>query len=340
MSSDETPNAPVPDEAPKGHPVDPAQARHGREAAESAADVSRREALREKAKQVSARQSRRRVLTRVGIGVGALAIVGAAAFAITNTVVPEVTSETRVPAGFVDGGFTVNGRDVTAMIDSADATPTPTPTPTQEPEAEETPAAEPVQIRVYVDYLSAESGEFERANAARLARWVEGGDVTLSYHPVALLTPKSNGTKYSQRAVAAAACVATHAPEAFPSFNHALLLDQPEPGTAGYTDEQLADLAVASGATNERNVRECIELAPYLDWARQTTNEALDGALPGTDGVTLAGAPLILVDGEAYVGSLDDPAEFTQFVLTVESDAYLSTPSPTPTPSGSATPAE
>lgn len=338
MSSDETSNAPAPDERPEGEPVDPAQAPDAREAAETPAEVNRREALRAKAKQVSARQTRRRLLTRAGIGVGALAVVAAAAIAITNTVVPEVTSETRVPAGFVDGGFSVNGRDLSAMIASAEATPTPTPTPTEQ--AEQTPETGPVQIRVYVDYLSAESGEFERANAARLARWVEGGTVSLSYHPVALLTPKSNGTKYSQRAVAAAACVATHAPDAFPSFNHALLLDQPEPGTAGYTDEQLADLAVAAGAANERNVRECIELAPYLDWARETTAQALDGSLPGTDDVTLTGAPLILVDGEVYVGSLDDPAEFTQFVLTVESDAYLSTPTPTPTPTESATPSE
>ena len=55
---------------------------------------------------------------------------------------------------------------------------------------------------------------------------------------------------------------------------------------------------------------------------------------------------MVLVNGEQYVGALDDPKEFAQFVLTSASDAYYSTPTPTatpsrratPTPSGSATP--
>jgi hypothetical protein len=42
---------------------------------------------------------------------------------------------------------------------------------------------------------------------------------------------------------------------------------------------------------------------------------------------------MIVVNGEAYVGALDDPAEFSQFVLTVASDAYYETATPTPSPS-------
>lgn len=42
---------------------------------------------------------------------------------------------------------------------------------------------------------------------------------------------------------------------------------------------------------------------------------------------------MIVVNGEAYVGALDDPSEFSQFVLTVASDAYYSTATPTPAPS-------
>lgn len=289
----------------------------------------RRDALRAKAKQVTAKQARARVLWRVAAGVVIVGALTAAGIAITNTVVPEVTGETQVPRGFVDGGFTVDDVDLSSM---ADATPEATPAPTEEPEPSETPAEAPVQIRIYVDYLSEEAGVFEAANAAQLAQWVTGGDVSLTYHPVAMLTAKSSGTKYSQRAVSAAACVATHARDAFAAYNHELLTNQPEVGSEGYTDEELADLAVAVGADNTRAVRDCIEGQDYAAWARETTTEALDGALPGTEDVDLVGVPLILVDGQAYVGSLDDPAEFTQFVLTVESDAYLATPTPTPTP--------
>ena len=41
---------------------------------------------------------------------------------------------------------------------------------------------------------------------------------------------------------------------------------------------------------------------------------------------------MIVVNGEAYVGALDDPSEFSQFVLTVASDAYYATETPTPAP--------
>ena len=46
---------------------------------------------------------------------------------------------------------------------------------------------------------------------------------------------------------------------------------------------------------------------------------------------------MIVANGEAYVGALDDPAEFSQFVLSVASDASRATASPTPT--ASSTPA-
>ena len=42
---------------------------------------------------------------------------------------------------------------------------------------------------------------------------------------------------------------------------------------------------------------------------------------------------MILVNGKPYVGALDDPKEFAQFVLTIASDAYYSTPTPTASPS-------
>ena len=55
--------------------------------------------------------------------------------------------------------------------------------------------------------------------------------------------------------------------------------------------------------------------------------------LPDTDDVALTGTPMVLVNGTPYVGALDDPKEFAQFVLTIASDAYYeATPSPTPTP--------
>ena len=45
----------------------------------------------------------------------------------------------------------------------------------------------------------------------------------------------------------------------FFAFNNALLTQQPDVDSDGLTDAELADLAIASGATTPKVVRECIE---------------------------------------------------------------------------------
>src|SRR5690606_9533408 len=112
-------------------------------------------------------------------------------------------------------------------------------------------------------YLSPASGDFERANARQLSGWISEGAVTVTYHPIALLTASSNGTKYSQRAAGAAACVATHSIEQFYGFNHDLLVQQPAVDSDGLTDVELAELAIAVGVDNSKLVRGCIEERRY-----------------------------------------------------------------------------
>ncbi len=146
-----------------------------------------------------------------------------------------------------------------------------------------------------------------------------------------MLTAKSNGTKYSLRAASAAACVATHSPDTFFAFNNALLTQQPDVDSDGFTDAELADLAIASGADSPKVVRSCIEEQSFATWAKEATERALKG-LPDTDDVALTGTPMILVNGTPYVGALDDPKEFAQFVLTIASDAYYKESGETPTP--------
>ena len=96
-----------------------------------------------------------------------------------------------------------------------------------------------------------------------------------------------------------------------------------------------ATLAQATGLDDPKVVRACIEDQSYASWAKAATEQALK-ELPGTDGVALTGTPMVLVNGTQYVGKLDDPKEFAQFVLTVASDAYFKG---TPTPTPSSTPA-
>ncbi|MCK2037556.1 thioredoxin domain-containing protein [Microbacterium sp. SSW1-49] len=314
MSSDETPNVPTPRNS--------------------------REAVREKAQQVHAQQSRARLMRRIIIGAIAVVAVGAIGTAVTLAVSAQVSKPQLSPTGMDGDGVIVTNLVPSASNGDALATPTPD---ASDAGAEETPTPEPtaserVDIHIYVDYLSPDAGEFERANARQLANWITEGAVTVSYHPVALLTASSNGTKYSLRAAAAAACVATHSPEQFYAFNHDLLDDQPKVGSDGLSDVELADVAGAVGVDNPKAVRSCIEDADFVSWAKEATTRALDGPLAGSDDLVLTSAPMIVANGEAYVGALDDPSEFSQFVLTVASDAYYETATPTPAPT--ATPTE
>lgn len=319
MSSDETPNVPTPRNS--------------------------REAVREKAQRVHAQQSRARIMRRIIMGTLAVVAVGAIGTAVTLAVSAQVSKPQLSPTGMDGDGVVVSELSAAAASDAGTATPAPDSSgaaapsePSAEPSAEPT-ATQKVDIHIYVDYLSDDAGEFERANARQLTNWISEGAVTVTYHPVALLTASSNGTKYSLRAAAAAACVATHSPAQFYAFNHDLLDDQPEVNTDGLSDSELADLAGAVGVDNTKTVRTCIQDGDYLTWAKDATTRALEGPLPGSDDLVLASTPMIVANGEAYVGALDDPAEFSQFVLTVASDAYYqATATPTPTPTE--TPAE
>ncbi|WP_431071330.1 DsbA family protein [Microbacterium phyllosphaerae] len=316
MSSDETPNVPSPRNS--------------------------REVVREKAQKVHAQQSRARVMRRIILGAIAVVAVGAIGTAITLAVSAQVSKPQLTPGGMDDDGILVSDISATAASEDGVAAPSPDETETGG-EATPTPApttSSTVDIHVYVDYLSPDAGEFERANARQLVNWITEGAATVTYHPVALLTASSNGTKYSLRSAAAAACVATHSPAQFYAFNHDLLDDQPEVNTDGFSDAQLADIAGAVGSDNVKSVRSCIENQDYVTWAKEATSRALEGPLVGSDDLVLTAAPMIVVNGEAYVGALDDPSEFSQFVLTVASDAYYATesPSPTPTPTPTTTP--
>jgi protein-disulfide isomerase len=299
------------------------------------AQRDRREAVREKAQQVQAKQSRARLARRIAVGVGVVAVVAATATVVTWAFASNAAKPQLSPANISNDGFTVTsvaGVALDAAGASPDNTATTAPSPTPDPSETAQPA---VDIRVYVDYLSSGSREFQLANVQQLSKWVTQDAATLTYFPVSMLTAKSNGTKYSLRAASAAACVATHAPDNFFAFNDALLRQQPTVDSDGFSDDELATLAIASGAPDPKIVRSCIETESFASWAKNATDRALQG-LPDTDAVALTATPTVLVNGMPYVGALDDPKEFAQFVLTIASDAYYRTASPTPTASATA----
>ncbi len=320
MSSDETPNVPTPPHS--------------------------RAAVREKAQQVNAQQSRARLVRRVIIALAAIVVVGAAGGAVAWAVGSAVSKPAMTPSHLHDDGVVVTKSDLAAAKSGSAPTSSPTPSTagTADPALPASPTPSPtatagtVDIHIYVDYLSPGAGDFERANAKQLATWIDQDAATVTYHPVALLTANSNGTKYSLRAASAAACVASTQPDAFYAYNHALLTAQPKLDSDGKTDAELADLAASSGVKDAKSVKDCIGESTYASWVKDATTRAAEGPLPGSKKLVLTGTPTIVVNGQAYAGSLTDAAEFSQFVLSVASDAYYGTPAPTSVPTPTPTP--
>lgn len=312
-------------------------------------EASARENVREKAAKVKASQKRKRVIQLSVIGAALIAIVVTVAIIVTSTVSGEVNKPNLKPAGLENDGILVTpaGVALPSPVGGGQVTGTQTPevtvpTPDASSTAEPAPKrVDPVKVRVYVDYLSPGAATFQRTNAKQLARLIGDDAVSVTYHPVATMTAKSNGTRYSLRAAAAVACVATYSPDHFYAYNYELLAQQPKPDADGMTDVQLADLAAAIGAPNTDALRDCISRGTYQPWVKTVTETATTKELPGTT-TPLSDVPTILVNGVPYIGALDDPAEFMQFVMAAESKAYYDdaspSPAPSPTPSESTTP--
>ena len=92
----------------------------------------------------------------------------------------------------------------------------------------------------------------------------------------------------------------------------------------------------SSGAdTNLGAIETCIDETTFKTWVLASTDRALAGPIPNSDLEAVTGTPTVLVDGKQYVGSLDDPNEFSAFVLQAVGESYsTSTPTPEATPAG------
>ena len=92
-----------------------------------------------------------------------------------------------------------------------------------------------------------------------------------------------------------------------------------------------------AGVSSLSTIEQCIDDVQFKSWVQDATNRALTQPIPNTDPElpSVTGTPTVLVNGQQYGGSLDDPQEFQAFVLQAASATFNdsdSTPTPTPTP--------
>ena len=284
----------------------------------------RREDARSKAKQHREEQlkkdKRNRWLLQGGIVIAVIAVVAVVGLTINTSVKPVGPGPSNMASDGIVLGIGMKAQLTDALADGAAIVPTVT-------------APDMIDIRIYQDYLCPYCKDFDTTNSAQIQKLVESGAATVEVHPIALLTSRSAGTKYSLRATNAAACVANYSPDSFWAMNQALFAQQPAEGTAGPDDAAIKAIIASAGATNTTAINTCIDDGTFEKWAQAATDRSLTGPLPDTQVAKVTGTPTILVNGVQYQGSLTDPAAFNSFVLQVAAAAYATaTPTPTPTP--------
>ena len=293
----------------------------------------RREATREKAKELRDAQRKRDLRNKIFLQGGLVLVIVAVVVGITFVITSAIRPPTAGPSNMASDGIVVGQQLKAAPTSAIPAGSDPVPTKID---------ANVPNIRIYVDYLCPICGEFEQANSEQLATWAENGTATVEYHPIAILTGRSAGTQYSLRAANAAACVANYAPDSFFVFSTLLFDDQPEEGTEGHSDNELGAIAKTALSSSEESasgsavssISSCIDDGTYKTWVQEATDRATTEPVPNSNLEKVKGTPTVLVNDKQYTGSITDPKEFQAFVLSVASETYAqSSATPTPTPS-------
>lgn len=233
---------------------------------------ARREAAREKSRQMRELEARRKRRNRVlAISAGVVAVVlviGFVALAITRS--GSSTQASATPPGVTaDGGIEVGQ------------------------------ASAPHTVTIFQDYQCPVCKQYEAAVGPWLDEQVQAGTVKLDYRVLNFLDDRLR-QDYSTRAANAAYCVAGQVPNGadFYAFNTAMYLEQPEEGAGGLTDSRLISIAQSAGA----DVGPCIADRPYEDFVQEKNSAAFD--LTDASGAQLVGGtPTVLVDGQLLTGA-------------------------------------
>jgi protein-disulfide isomerase len=149
-------------------------------------------------------------------------------------------------------------------------------------------ASAPVEMTVFEDFQCPYCKQFEESSNDLITSYVQAGKVRVSYHPMAFLDEASS-TRYSTRALNAAACVVDTKPDAFEKFHDLLYANQPAENTAGLPDSKLVDFAQQVGAGE---VSQCVKDLKFEGWTKRVTDQASKDGVVSTPTVMVAGKKL------------------------------------------------
>jgi protein-disulfide isomerase len=150
-------------------------------------------------------------------------------------------------------------------------------------------ASAPVTMELYEDFQCPVCKAYEGFLGDTITKNVDDGTLRVVYHPMAFLDSAST-TKYSSRALETAACVLNQdGADTYLALHDLLFQQQPEEGSAGLSDDELAALAEQAGA-NKADVEQCQDDDTYAGWVKAATDDASKAGVTGT--------PTMRIDGE------------------------------------------
>ncbi|SDQ40179.1 Protein-disulfide isomerase [Curtobacterium sp. UNCCL20] len=249
-----------------------------------------REVARQRADAEKRRKRRNRWFLQGGIGVGIIAIAAIIAIVVVN-VNNQPSVSAAGPKNMATGAIQFTGGDGKV-----------TPVETKAVSAKGTPSAVPtsnsdgaVAVTEYVDWACPVCKQFEAAYSGQILDKVKSGDATLAIQPVSILDRSYQNSRYASRAANAAMCVANYAPDKFLDVQTQFFDNQPEEGTSGLTNKQIADLVKAGGATGS-DITSCLSSEQFKGWVTKSTSRVTaDEDLQGAQGF---GTPTIVVNGK------------------------------------------
>lgn len=272
----------------------------------------KRQEAREKARamrdQQNKRAKRNKVLAQIGWAVGVLGVISVVTVLIISSLRPPGPGPANMQSDGIKIGAGVQGIQTPALL--PDELPIPS-----ELNADGVPA-----ISIFLDYSCPACAQFEAAYAPILRTWLENGTATVEYHPLSFRDAQTAGTRYATRAANAAACVADQDPDAFFDFNTLMFENQPvAPERYELTDQQMVDIAAASGVQNLESLSTCIDDETFSNWVGQATARAMStGPVPvkNSEIPLVTGTPSVLVNGKQFQPQVH--GDLQSFVASLE----------------------
>ena len=129
-----------------------------------------------------------------------------------------------------------------------------------------------VKLDVYEDFLCPVCGVFERSYGSSVERHVVDGSVQVRYHMLPMLNDSSDPPGYSMDSANAGLCAADAGK--FVRFHDSLYNDQPEEGSRGWDDQQLAALGKDIGITS-KDFTSCVTGGKYDSLAQAELDKTL-----------------------------------------------------------------